>query len=45
VDGSALCATVELVKSKQPTAIVEQESATQILSAGFTPQLDADPGS
>ena len=45
VDGSALCATVELVKSKQPTAIVEQESATQILSGGFTPQLDADPGS
>jgi hypothetical protein len=45
-DGSlALCATAELVKSEQPTAIVAQESATQILSAGFTPQLDADPGS
>jgi hypothetical protein len=45
-DGSlAFCATAELVKSEQPTAIVEQESATRILSAGFTPQLDADPGS
>ena len=45
-DGSlALCATAELVKSEQPTAIVAQESPTRILSAGFTPQLDADPGS
>jgi hypothetical protein len=45
-DGSlTVCATAELVKSKQSTAIVAQESATQILSAGFTPQLDADPGS
>jgi hypothetical protein len=44
-DGSlALCATADLVKSEQPTAIMAQESATQILSAGFTPQLDADPG-
>jgi hypothetical protein len=44
-DGSlALCPRAELVKSEQPTAIVAQESATQILSAGFTPQLDADPG-
>jgi hypothetical protein len=40
-----LCATAELVKSEQPTAAVAQERATQILSAGFTPQLDADPGS
>ena len=40
-----LCATAELVKSEQPTATVAQERATQILSAGFTPQLDADPGS
>lgn len=39
-----LCATAELVKSEQPTAIEAKESATQILSAGFTPQLDADPG-
>jgi hypothetical protein len=45
-DGSlAFCATAELVKSEPPTAIVAQESATQILRAGFTPQLDADPGS
>ncbi len=45
-DGSlALCATAELVKSEQPTAIVAQESPTRVLSAGFTPQLDADPGS
>ena len=45
-DGSlAVCATAELVKSEQPTAIVAQESPARILSAGFTPQLDADPGS
>ena len=45
-DGSlALCATAELVKSEQPTAIVAQESPTRDLSAGFTLQLDADPGS
>jgi len=45
-DGSlALCATAELVKSEQPTAIMAQESPTRVLSAGFTPQLDADPGS
>jgi len=45
-DGSlALCATAELVKSEQPTAIVAQESPTRVLSAGFTLQLDADPGS
>ena len=40
-----LCVTADLVKSKQPTAIVAQESATLILSAGFTLQLDADPRS
>jgi hypothetical protein len=45
-DGSlALCATAKLVKSEQATAIVAQESATQIAGADFTPQLDADPAS
>jgi hypothetical protein len=44
-DGSlALCATAEPVKSEQTTAIVAQESATQIFNAGFTLQLDADTG-
>lgn len=40
----ALCATAEPVKSDQLTAIAAQESATQVLCAGFTPPLDADPG-
>src|SRR5580765_4702500 len=44
-DGSlGLWATAGLVKSAHPAAIVAQESRTRMPNAGFTPQLDADPG-